>query len=234
MTVSLALASIAFNRPRMIEEQIRLLNKHLLDPFKLRVYDTSTDPSASAAIAMICTEGGARYRRMDTSSHHEALNFAGDDLLLDDTPYIGFLDHDIFPFRETQIVPKIEEMGFFGVGQRHPATGHLYPWPGFCFFSQEWLAGRPLDFSGLRDGDARNDGDTGSCLWPLFVEEDWKKLYSVSHSYEVIRKPDEYGLQSFGYEVIGDWWHFSNASGWMEIPRPEERESILLEMLATL
>ena len=137
----------------------------------------------------------------------------------------------MFPIRPTTLIDKIEEAGFYGIGQRHPATGHLYLWPGFCFFSREWLAGRELDFSGIRDGDARNDGDTGSMLWPLFVDEDWDKLFRAPHFHRYIRKPDEYGLQSAGYEQIGDWIHFTNASRWMLVPRPEERERLLFELL---
>ena len=149
-------------------------------------------------------------------------------------PYFGFLDHDVFPIRPTTLIDKIEEAGFYGIGQRHPATGHLYLWPGFCFFSREWLAGRPLDFSGIRDGDKRNDGDTGSANWPLFVDEDWESMYKITHSYGVIRKPDGYGLQSFGYEMFGDWLHFSNASHWMKVPDPEGRDEALFALLADL
>ena len=227
----IALASIAFNRPRLISEQIRLLGKNLLDRFRLTVYDTSTDEKASREIAKFCVEsGGTSWWRMDSPTHHEALNFAAR-MLPRKAPYIGFLDHDIFPIRPTTLIDKIDEAGFYGVGQRHPATGRLYLWPGFCFFSREWLAGRPLDFTGLRDGDELNDGDTGSGLWPLFVEEDWGKLFRAEHSHRPIRKPDEYGLQSWGYEQIDDWIHFTNASHWMLVPRPEERDRLLFGLL---
>lgn len=229
----IALASIAFNRPHMISEQIRLLAKNLQDPFQLNVFDTSSDMSAAKKIKRICSDV-AVYTRLKTHSHHEGLNAAATELLAGHASYIGFLDHDVFPMRPTAIIDKIALAGFYGVGQRHPATGRLYLWPGFCFFSREWLADRPLDFGGLRDGDHRNDGDTGSCLWPLFAEEDWSLLYQPRHSYQVIREPDEYGLQSWGVEKIDDWLHLSNASGWMTVPNPKEREKILADMLAAL
>ncbi len=203
----IALATIAFNQPKLIVEQRRLFPKYLLDEHELVVYHS-------------------------ISMHHEALNAAVP--LVSHADYFGFLDHDVFPIRPTTLIDKIEQAGFYGLGQRHPATGHLYLWPGFCFFSREWLAGRTLDFSGYRDGDKRNDGDTGSANWPLFVDEDWEKMYSIPHGYEVIRRPDEYGLQSWGYETFGDWIHFSNGSQWMKIPNPEERERRLFEMLAAV
>lgn len=230
----IALASIAFNNSRVISEQIRLLQKYLQDDFDFIVVDQSTDDRARGANLRICDEAGVKWVALPTRQHHEGLNWAAEYLLASGCAHIGFLDHDVFPVKPTRLTPLIEEAGFYGIGQRHPATGHLYLWPGFCFFSREWLNGRPLDFSGLRDGHKRNDGDTGSSLWPLFEKEDWHNLYKVDHSYQAIRRPDEYGLQSWGYEVIGDWIHFSNASRWMRVPRPAEREKLLFDLLASV
>jgi hypothetical protein len=229
----------------MISEQMRLLKKYLEDDYVFSVFDQSSNEQAADEIRAITLAAGSVYSRLPTRQHHEGLNSAARDLLhpsdegglvmpWSDAPYVGFLDHDVFPVKETSLVPLIEEAGFYGVGQRHPATGHLYLWPGFCFFSRKWLNGRPLDFSGLRDGDKRNDGDTGSAMWPLFENEDWEKLFRAPHSHQAIREPDGYGLQSWGYEVIGDWVHFSNASNWMQVPNPQERERLLFEKLAAL
>lgn len=209
--MNLMLATIAFRQPRLIEEQRRLLAKFLQDDYELVVIEN------------------------DSRMHHEGLNVAAELLLAARAPFIGFLDHDVFPTRPTTLIDKIAEAGFYGIGQRHPATGRLYLWPGFCFFSKAWLNNRPLDFSGIRDGDKRNDGDTGSANWPLFENENWERMYAISHGYEVIRRPDSYGLQSWGYERLGsDWIHFSNGSNWMRVPNPEERERLLFDLLADL
>lgn len=206
----IGIATISFKRLDLVEEQCRLMERFLEDDFRLHIIDN------------------------DSRMHHEGLNDAVRILTALEYDYFGFLDHDVFPVRPTTLIDKIEETGFYGIGQRHPATGHLYLWPGFCFFSREWLAGRPLDFTGYRDGDKRNDGDTGSGLWPLFVDEDWSKLYRMEHGYKPIRKPDSHGLQSWGYETFGDWLHFSNASHWMSVPRPKERDCLLFQLLADL
>ena len=71
-------------------------------------------------------------------------------------------------------------------------------------------------------------------MWRLFDREDWKSFYRVTHGYGALRRPDSVGLQSWGYEEIGDWLHLSNASEWMEIPQPEEREALVFELLARL
>lgn len=215
----IALATIAFGRPRLIEEQERLLEKYLQDDFSLFVVDNSPGTFIHGET------GGA---------HDEALNCAAAELLAGDAPYIGFLDHDIFPTQPTTLIDKIEEAGFYGVGQRHAPTGHLYLWPGFAFFSREWLAGRTLDFRGIRGEKKADDGDTGSGLWPLFQGEDWEKLYKVEHTYQAIRRPDSHGLQSWGVERIDGWLHLSNGSGWMNVPDHDERDRLTYEMIAAL
>ena len=230
----IALATIAHNKPRLVGEQIRLLRKYLTDEFSLTVFDSSTNKAAMAEIKDAREVFGA-YVRLPTTQHDEALN-AAVELLVDegDAPYIGFLDHDIFPTQPTTLIDKIEASGFYGVGQRHAPTGHLYLWPGFCFFSREWLAGRSLDFRGIRGDKPADNGDTGSNNWPLFKDEDWSNLYKVDHGYKALRVPDDEGLQSWGYETIDSWVHMSNGSHWKKVPNPEERDRLIFELLATL
>lgn len=231
----IALASIAFNKPRLIAEQIRLLRKYLSD-YVFLIFDTSTDADASAEIAYLSLAGGAAYFRLETHAHDEALNEAAEKMMGAEAnwPYIGFLDHDIFPTCPTTLIDKIEGAGFYGVGQRHAPTGRLYLWPGFAFFSREWLAGRSLDFRGIRADNPADNGDTGSGMWPLFENEDWSSLYRPTHSYEPIREPDSHGLQSWGIEWIDSWLHFSNGSHWMSVPGPEERDRLLFDRLVAL
>lgn len=233
----LALATIAFNTPWVIAEQIRLLHKHLLDDFTLTVFDNSSDRAAAAEIRGACAATGTEWVGcgIDDHDHSKALNLAAHELYdRRDAPYIGFLDHDVFPACPTRVVPLVEECGFYGVGQRHAPTSSLYLWPGFCFFRRSWLAGRPLDFGGIRGAVKRDDGDTGSMLAPLFADEDWSKLYRMEHGYHALREPDDAGLQSWGFERLSDWRHLTNASGWKAIPKPGERERLARAIVAAL
>lgn len=230
----LSLATIAFNQPVVIEHQIRLLAKHLQEDYRLTVFDNSDDPAARKRIREVCADANVGLMSMTSSAHHEGLNTAARVLLAGDSPHVGFLDHDVFPVCPTRLVPLIEAAGFYGVGQRHPVTGLRYLWPGFCFFSREWLAGRELDFTGIRGAVKRDDGDTGSGLWPLFSGVNWQDMYRIEHRYDVIREPDQHGLQSWGVERIGDWIHWTNASRWKAVPEPEQRERLLLDMVEAL
>jgi len=226
----LHLVTIAFNKPRLILEQIRLLRKYLADPFGLWVLDNSSDPEAAAGIKMLCEREGISYSLGDDPEHmhHRALNQAARVFGEMQAEFFGFLDHDVFPSEQTQLLPLIEAAGFHGIGQRAPASGQLYPWPGWFFVSRDWLSGRELDFGGA------GGGDTGSALCTLFTEDDWLAFYRVEHGYRALRHPDDVGLQSWGYERLGDWIHLSNGSGWMEIPNPEERERLVFDLLESL
>jgi len=235
----LDLASIAFNRPRAIREQVRLLDRFLGDEFELTVYDNSTDEAAAAEIAEACsarTLHEVRYERLrvEGSMHHLGLNYAAARLLERGASHVGFLDHDVFPTAPTSLVELIDRAGFYGVPQRHPPTGRLYLWPGFCFLSRAWLAGRPLDLSGIRSGNPREDGDTGSAAWPLFSEEDWARYEHPVFGYRQVRPVDGVGLQSWGVEQFGDWLHFTNESGWKAVPDREERDRLTYGLLEVL
>ncbi len=236
----LALATIAFDVDWVIAEQIRLLDVYLEDAYELTVFDNSSDERAAHAIRGICEGTATGYVRLHTEQHlhHEALNTAAAALLRDDAQYIGWLDHDVFPAEPCELIPLIDRAGFLALGQTYSAHSdgrpRTYPWPGFFFVKRDWLAGRTLDFTGVRGATPRDDGDTGSGLWPLFAEEDWRAMYSLHHGYGVLREPDGEGLQSFGYEEIGPMIHLTNVSRWKAVPNPEERERLLRELVANL
>lgn len=234
--MSVALFTIAFNRPKLIAEQIRLVAKHLQDEHAHCIVDNSTSVAASEEIRRLCESTGSGYVRVPgmRRGHDDALSFAFQHALGERLDTFGFLDHDVFPSKPTSLLPLIEQAGFYGIGQRHAPTGHLYLWPGFCFFTQRWLAGRSVDFDGIRGNVPADDGDAGSMMWPLFSDDDWERLPRPLHGYREIRPRDDNRLQSWGMEVIGDWWHLTNGSHWMRVPDPDGRDRVLLEMLAAL
>jgi hypothetical protein len=229
------LFTIGFGRPDLVGQQKRLLDKYLTDSFGICLIDNSFDEQAEK-MEKACHGIGVGYQRAVSKKHEhpDALDFAARYAAEQGYDYIGFLDHDVFPVRRTTLIDKLKAVGFYGIGQTHPATGVHYLWPGFSFFSKTWLGGRHLNFQGIRGEYKRDDGDCGSMNWPLFSEEDWRLLWGIEHGYEAIREPDEHGLQSWGIEKLGDWIHFTNASNWKNVPDIEERDMILTRMLNTL
>lgn len=225
--MKLDLATIAFNQTWPILYQMRLFSKFLTDEHELSVYDNSDD-GPSVAVSRLCESFGTRYVRIESKTHvhADALNVACEDLLERGAPYIGFLDHDVYPTKPTSMI-KLAENGFFGIGQRAP-SGHRYLWPGFCIFSREWLDGRIPDFGGIPGA------DTGSMLAGLFSEQDWETVPEIHWGYEQIRPDDGHGTQSWAIERMGDWIHLVNASGWLKVPNAGERNTLLREMLEEL
>ena len=225
----------AVGRPDLLREQVRLCRKYLRDDHGICVVDNSDGVQKAAAMAGTCRLLQVEYLRCEHPDHEHvhALTRAyhrADELQL---PYWALLDHDIFPMRETSLLALMGS-GWYGFGQTHLPSGKRYPWPGLLCFSREWLAGRVPDFDGIRGPVKALDGDCGSMLNPLFTDADWGNLPETKHGYGTIRPEDEHGLQSWGYETIGSWIHFTNASHWKRVPDQVGRDQALLALLRGL
>jgi hypothetical protein len=236
----LAITTVAHNVPWAIREQIRLFSYHVRDDYELVVVDNSTDPGASGEIRDICSETGTTYLRVPGHRHEhpDALNSAIPWLLECTTiPFVGAVDHDVFPRAPTRIIPLIKPAGFFGIAQTHLPTLSRYIKPSFAFFDRAWLNGRVPDFEGIRAADKADDGDCASMLAPLFSTEDWARLPVIEHGYEQVRDEDESGMQSSMVEVFGprsEWVHLFNLSRWLSVPDPDGREALVREMVEAM
>lgn len=238
MSRVLSIFAIGFGRPDLLRHQHRLLQKHLRDPYELTLVD-NTPADRALPMARMADALGIPCMRPPSEKclHNDALNFVAQEADIRGLDYWLVMDHDVFPTEDVQLIPRLDEVGFLGVGQRHPATGHRYLWPGFCGFKREWLDGQVPDFDGIRGAVKRDDGDCGSMLWQLFSTDDWANFDRLPqrHGYENIRAPDDYGLQSYGVEwVCESFLHFTNGSNWMVIPDAEERTRLLLKKLEAL
>jgi hypothetical protein len=140
--------------------------------------------------------------------------------------YWGVIDHDVFPRQPTTLIDKLDEAGFYGMGNSNGEIQWL--WPGLCFFSASWLDGRTPDFTGLPGCDA------GSGLHVLLTSEDWVRAPLLEHGYQEIRPDDGFGTQSHSVEFIGDWLHLGNGSNWKEVPDRYRRDQICRKLLKTL
>lgn len=209
--------SIAFGSPAAIRHQIRLLNKFLADPFELTVVDNSPQGAARDEIASVCKDNGTAYVGLaanpftiGAASHGAALNWAYYNLVASaGHEYYGFIDHDVQPFRKTQVVPVLKQQGVFGLPQERGRRWYL--WSGFCFFSARTVGRRRLDFMPKRGL------DSGGGNWrALFRTMPRAMLPPVTQTYGALK--DGSSVQSSGYELIGDWVHTMNASEWTPAP----------------
>lgn len=240
MIDTLHLFVIGFNRPDLLREQHRLLDKYLEDAWTLALIDNTPEERDARGMAVTAEALGVEYIEAlsEPREHTDGLRLAAALADIRGYDYWGVLDHDIFPTEPCALIDKIRAAGFYGMGQTYaPRVGPTlrYLWPGWAFFSREWLAGRTPDFGGIRGDHKFDDGDAGSLLHPLFTEDDWDALPPVEHAYGMIRPEDEHGLQSFGYETMGPGWlHLTNSSHWKVVPDPADRDRLLRLMVAEL
>ena len=225
----LDLATIAFDNPVVIAEQIRLLRKNLRDPFDYTVADNSADPAGSAEIRAVCIEQEVPYLRLPrprgsgpdpSSSHGWALNWMLANYIRPrDAGYFGFIDHDVFPIRPTEVIPKLARSPAWGLMQERGERWYL--WPGLCFFDARRVA-HALDFRPCPGV------DTGGRNWDdLYSKLDRDQFEDAPRTLKRLREGDG-GPQSDHYEEIGDWLHTYNASHWMPVP---DRDHLVADLL---
>jgi len=216
-TALVDLATIAFNNVAVIAEQARLLKKYLADPFAHTVFDNSSDPDCSQSIEAVCRSLDVGYIRLPRSpvatpseSHGLALTWAyRNHLAPRGADYFGFLDHDVFPIRQTRLIELVQDQGVAGHLQQRGDRWYL--WPGFCFFARGLVGDLKLDFM------PAPGVDTGGAIWePLYSKLDRSALPQLPHRYEGLREGGD--PQRDLVEYIGDWLHMINASGWKDSP----------------
>ena len=210
----LDLATISFNNPLVVHYQAKLLRKYLRDRYAYTVFDNSPPGPRRQTIRECCARDGIDYVELPhnpfagnpSKDHGAALNwvcrrhFAARAL-----PYLGFLDHDIFPCRATSIVDRLKGRGMFGrIDER---GDRWYLWPGFCFFSRTAIRPERLNFlpiPGL---------DTGGGNWTkIYARTDRSSLPPVETTLENLREGGD--KQSDMIERVDDWLHTINASEW--------------------
>ncbi|HEX2829935.1 MAG TPA: hypothetical protein VHP37_26545 [Burkholderiales bacterium] len=225
---ALDLATVCFNNALVVRYQAKLLGKHLTDRHAYTVFDNSPPGRERDEIRAVCRGEGVSYVELpDTpfagipSCHHgAALNwicrrhFAPRAL-----PYVGFIDHDLFPCRTTSLLDRIGADGLLGRIEERGERWYL--WPGFCFLSAAKVNVAKLDFlpiPGL---------DTGGGNWPrLYRRLDRARLPRVDNRLGNVRPGDD--KQADMVEWIGeDWLHAINASAW----RPSNGKMALVEEL---
>lgn len=221
--------SIAFNSDWAIDRQSRLMRRYLPDIAYL-VADNSTDDAAAARIAAICAAQGAHYfrlprtpTRMASRSHGLALNWVCRNVIAPlAPPAFGFLDHDIFPTAPVDITACLRDQPVYGrVVERF---GRWYLWAGLCFFRGDVLRAARLDF--------RQDWflglDTGGANWRFYAALDRAAL-AFPHERQI-----QLGTLADGeidaIDLIGDWVHCGNTSGWRE--GVKSKRAVVDEMLA--
>ena len=221
------IASVAFNRPEVIEWQIHLVRRYLAEHDSYIVFDNSKKDEAREAIRDLCRRQHVPYvalprnRLVVSRSHGQALNWIVRNFLPRFGPKLfGFIDHDIFPTEPFSIRAQMEGKSLYGSVRRDtPTPGGWFLWPGFCFYDGSVLR-RRLDFA----PSGKFHMDAGGGNWPRlyrpadpgqvrFAEKKWHRFGSGRSLYD-----------GFFKEIDG-WLHVGNASQWKQ-PQVDRREPL--------
>lgn len=229
------LISVAFNKPFLIEQQIRLVSKNYKDPHRLVIADNSSEPQARVAIQGICKRSKIGYYPLPSSSetgsrsHGIALNWSYENIVKKrNERFFGFLDHDVLAIKPSKIMDRLGPYGMMGLLQ--PRKTCWYLWPGYCFFDRKIIGhNRHLNFMPVPELDA----DTGAGNWPiLYCDIKYDELSKLDLGSLVLRDkmnvPQLDACSLFGPKDEGQTWiHTINGSCWY----PDEAGSVPKENL---
>lgn len=229
------LITVAFNNAETIGWQAQLIKKNFRDPFTYTVCDNSSDESKSEEIKKLCESEGIAYVRLPknhltrSASHGSAVNWIYRNYVLPrKANYFGFLDHDIFPVKETHVMNILDMQSIYGHLQERKDLWYL--WAGFCFFKKNGVSEK-LNFMNGFVGDVGLD--TGGMNWvPLYSKIPKESLEFPVSKLEKIRQSRDsiasaHDVSQDHVEYIGDWVHIFSASGWKTMVDEDERDRIV-------
>jgi hypothetical protein len=202
-------ATVAFNRPDMVEWQIHLVRKYMAERDGYIVFDNSSDSSKRADLRELCAREKVPYVSLprltigkNSFSHAAAMNWITRNFVASRQPTVfGFLDHDIFPVEPFSIRERIAGKKVYGL--RHSHQDAWYLWAGFCFFSNVLV--ESLDFDPVPP--LRLDTGGGN----------WSRLYRTLSADDVafaVHRREESTTNGRDIEIMDGWLHAGNASGW--------------------
>lgn len=222
------IASIAFNRPDMIEWQAHLVQRHLAEKDGYVVFNNSSRDDARLAIRELCLRlevpyvGLPRNRMFVSASHGLALNWVARNFVAGFGPSLfGFVDHDIFPTAAFSVREKLQGKLLYGRKRTDtPTPRGWFLWPGFCFFDGS-VPARRLDFS----PSYRFHMDSGGGNWPrLYRSVDPQKVrFAEKRWLRFGGGRDEF---SDYFMFVDGWLHAGNASHWRK-PQVDRREQLI-------
>lgn len=210
---------ITFNNAKVVDYQIRSLNKFFKYPFRYTVFDNSTNKDVAQEISAECHKFGVGYIRLPRQeflpkgygsySHGIAINYAFNHYIRNGgAKYFGLLDHDMFLIGDFDVSHHLDAHQFF-YGSRHYG---FYIWPGLWFMTMDRLVKRGVDFR----PSLHRHGDTGACNYSRhFRGINWDDYKLVDDVHHLLDNSDD-DIFKNGYSILdGCWLHCWNASDYM-------------------
>lgn len=201
------LVSIAFERPSLIEWQLRMARLHVKGA-TLIVLDNSRSQDARDAISAMCRQYGVPYLALpkNTSrhvnrSHGMAMSWAYYNVICSLRPSMfGFIDHDLIPAAPLNVPGRLAGQAVYGMSWGD-ATEAWQLWAGYCLFAMPAVQDKSLNF--LHDFPHRLD--TGGRNWqPLYRRLDRGVLRFAKREFVQVHLSGT--AQPSTIEVVDDAW----------------------------
>lgn len=169
--------TVAFNNNKVIDYQIKFMKKHFKDEHQHIIVDNSSNKEISREIREICINNDTMYIRLpkntlfSSQNHALALNYLRKNIISQriEIKYFWFLDHDIFPIKDTYILPflKKQKMYWYLLDKEKLEYARnawtIRPW--FCFFDKS--ISKKFDFRPAKS------------ILPLYALDTWWKNYRL-------------------------------------------------------
>jgi len=139
-----AVIIIAFNDSKLIEKQLKLIDKFCFDSPDIIIFDNSNIERINVAFKNnhIYYKFSGYY--LNPSDSHSAAANAAYKMFSPFYDKLLFLDHDCFPVKNFSINAMLNGAHVSGLGQQ---KSKVYFWPGCVAFDVKKLNGFPVDFS---------------------------------------------------------------------------------------
>ena len=235
------IVTIAFNNVFVIENQIRLIKKNLIDRnYTYTIADNSSNSSVREYIHNMCKKENVSYislpkdyiktiTKRPSYSHGAAMNWIYSNYIIPrNSTFFGFIDHDIFPTKFYSILEKIGNQDFYGHIKEF-GDGYWYLWAGFCFFKTDSVASMNINFFPTKLNGIYLD--TGGSNYLTLYKNYSKKdiVFGKPIIQKSIREGDDYHSDYIHF-IDEIWLHTINASYWKKVV---QKEDLLAEILKT-
>lgn len=229
--IPLCLITISFDNVFVVEQQIRLIKRHITDRNYIHIVaDNSTNTANRQAIKELCHRKqtgyiGLPYNFFQTTmyrpsyAHGLCMTWLYYNVVRRIEPRIfGFLDHDMFPLADCSITDKCGDRNFWGkLVDRTPSNSQerlWYLWAGFCFFRFERIDKMNPSFFPAKVNGVYLD-TAGSLFRTLYRYHNPSEFSLAAITREECFRGGGNDYHSDRIHFIdNDWVHTVNASNW--------------------
>lgn len=213
-----------FNRPELLEKQVKCLYKNLKCEYEILVVHDSRQNEYVNQFSEICSKLNLEFHHHDSIEgnspsgyHSESIQWAYDNLVkinFQDN-IVVFLDHDMFLINELDVEEYLNDCDIAGCEQSRGSV--KYVWPGLCLFKAKSIFPIKFDFYPCNFFGQTLDTGGGTCeiLRTEGIKfKDTGVLYPSA--YDEIDLTEDSAHLGYPFELHMDrkFLHFRNASSW--------------------